>query len=43
MHGAGYYPYDLQKYIVIRTLKSKRPHEATTYKARAARMLAQVM
>ncbi|MHC4200241.1 MAG: phosphotransferase family protein, partial [Planctomycetota bacterium] len=38
-----YYLYELQKYIVIRTLRSKRPHEAATYKAHAARMLAQVM
>ena len=37
-----YYLYELQKYIVIRTLRSKRPHEAATYKAHAARMLTQV-
>lgn len=38
-----YYLYELQKYIVIRTLRSRRPAEAATYKAHAARMLAQVM
>lgn len=38
-----YHLYELQKYIVIRTLRSRRPAEAATYKAHAARMLAQVM
>ncbi len=34
-----YYLYELQKYIVIRTLRSKRPADAETYKAHAARLL----
>jgi fructosamine-3-kinase len=39
VRGAFYYLYELQKYIVIRTLRSKRPHEALAYKAHAARLL----
>lgn len=39
---AFYYLYELQKYIVIRTLRSGRPEQAAAYKEHAARMLRQL-
>ena len=43
IRGAFYYLYELQKYIVIRTLRSNSPGQAVLYKAQAARILRQVM
>ena len=37
-----YYLYELQKYIVIRALRSKAPAEAAGYKSQARRILAQL-
>lgn len=42
LRGVFYYLYELQKYIVIRTLRSKRPAEAALYKAHAARILREI-
>jgi len=42
IRGAFYYLYELQKYIVIRMLRSKAPADAARYKAHAARILAQL-
>jgi aminoglycoside phosphotransferase (APT) family kinase protein len=38
---AFYYLYELQKYIVIRIVRSKRPRDAARYKDHALRMLAE--
>ena len=37
-----YHLYELQKYIVIRTLRSRRPREAARYKDRALHILRQL-
>ncbi len=42
IRGAFYYLYEMQKYIVIRTLRSSSPEQAALYKAQAARILRQV-
>jgi len=42
IRGAFYYLYELQKYIVIRMLRSRDPVDARRYKAHAARMLDQL-
>jgi len=42
IRGAFYYLYELQKYIVIRMLRSKSPDGAARYKAHAAHILAQL-
>jgi aminoglycoside phosphotransferase (APT) family kinase protein len=42
IRGVFYYLYELQKYIVIRTLRSHSPADALRYKAHALRILAQL-
>ncbi|MFP4055401.1 MAG: phosphotransferase family protein [Candidatus Brocadiia bacterium] len=42
VRGVFYYLYELQKYIVIRTLRGRDPAAARRYKAHAARMLAEL-
>jgi len=42
IRGVFYYLYELQKYIVIRMLRSGSPADALRYKAHAARILAQL-
>ena len=42
IRGVFYYLYELQKYIVIRTLRSGSPADAARYKAHAAHILAQL-
>ncbi len=43
IRGVFYYLYELQKYIVIRTLRGNSPAQAALHKAQAARILRQVM
>jgi len=42
IRGVFYYLYEVQKYIVIRTLRHRDPRGAARYKAQAAQILAQV-
>jgi len=42
IRGAFYYLYELQKYIVIRMLRTNSPGQAALYKAQAARILRRI-